>query len=107
MKALLCPNCGSGEFKELVGKRQCIFCGSEFEVDGDGLEESPDDDIIYCPGPDRFNSFIEIARVSKPGIDVREWDSLSYRLEAMKLEFGRMFLPLFRSCERLLRVRVP
>jgi DNA-directed RNA polymerase subunit RPC12/RpoP len=74
MRALLCPNCGSGEFKELTGKRRCVFCGAEFEMDGGDVEKSPDDDVIYCPDPDKFGSFIEIGKVVPTPMVICDFD---------------------------------
>jgi len=84
MKALLCPNCGSGKFKELAGKRKCIFCGAEFETGTDKdaspphFRYTPEDNVkednIVIPG-------LGLCRIrhSRPGITAEDWEWSCFR----------------------------
>lgn len=117
MKALLCPNCGSGEFNELAGKCQCAYCGAEFEVnmtarryrtaphyyirrETTGVKPHPipyfrctTENNVTIPGlgPCRI-------RHSYPGMTIEEWRrrTMGCQMENLKVAIGNVFLPLFR-----------
>ena len=102
MKALSCPNCGGKQFEELTGKRQCIYCGAEFEVNMvvKRYRTAPHYYIRRETVGGTFHpipywgtwNFPRIKR-SHPGITAGNF----------QLELGQTFLPMIRNLVNLLR----